>query len=294
MGKENQVTREGFEKLKKELEELKGPTRMYIADQIREAKSHGDLRENSAYHECKLNQSRLESRISDLEKALQLARIVERPRRWGMTANLGSRVVLLARLGKFDDEFSVSPRRAHSKLIPQKDLISIASPLGESMLGKVVGDERSRSRPRLVTVAIASSEWRKFMKRLVVFSLAIFALIGCQSGESTSPEATSTPEVVQIIVPVGKPSNPEATKIALVVQKDTPVTVGYSADAAFRAFRDPKEYGNEYNDLPPNFQVPYRARSWEAGQAGFGEITYDGNLVAAMYREDKVLQDRRR
>src|SRR5476649_1964697 len=102
MSRENQLTREGFEKLKKELEELKGPSRLRIADAIREAKSHGDLRENSAYHECKLNQSRLESRISDLEKAVQLAKIVERPEVTGESAFLGSKVKL--RDLEFDDE----------------------------------------------------------------------------------------------------------------------------------------------------------------------------------------------
>ena len=89
MSRENQVTREGFEKMKKELEELKGPTRLRIADAIREAKSHGDLRENAAYHECKLNQSRLESRIAELEKSVQLARIVEKPVGESRTAQNG-------------------------------------------------------------------------------------------------------------------------------------------------------------------------------------------------------------
>ena len=55
MAKEIQVTKEGYDKLKKELEELNGPVRMAVAEAIREAKSHGDLRENAAYHEAKLN-----------------------------------------------------------------------------------------------------------------------------------------------------------------------------------------------------------------------------------------------
>ena len=138
MSRENQVTREGFEKLKKELEDLKGPTRLRIADSIREAKSHGDLRENAAYHECKLNQSRLESRIAELEKAVQLARIIERPEGESATAHLGSRVKLLDL--EFDDEFTVTLVGSF-EADPSKDLISIASPLGESMLDKSVGDE---------------------------------------------------------------------------------------------------------------------------------------------------------
>jgi len=145
MSKEIQFTREGFAKLKKELDDLKGPTRMAIADAIREAKAHGDLKENAAYHEAKLNQSRLESRISDLERALQLAKVIERPASSGATAHLGSKVNLLDL--EFDDEFTVTLVGSF-EADPAKDLISIGSPLGESMLGKVVGDEFEVEAPR--------------------------------------------------------------------------------------------------------------------------------------------------
>ena len=70
MANEVLLTPAGFEKLKSELEDLKGRVRMQVAEAIREAKSHGDLRENAAYHEAKLNQTRLDSRIAELEKVL--------------------------------------------------------------------------------------------------------------------------------------------------------------------------------------------------------------------------------
>src|SRR5437016_6673626 len=101
-----QFTREGFEKLKAELDELKGPRRAAIADAIREAKSHGDLRENAAYHEARLNQRRLESRIADLEKAFQLAKIVDQSDVQGSTAHLGSKAKL--RDSELGDEFVVT------------------------------------------------------------------------------------------------------------------------------------------------------------------------------------------
>jgi len=150
MSRENQLTREGFEKLKKELEELKGPTRMRIADAIREAKSHGDLRENAAYHECKLNQSRLESRIAELEKALQLARVIDRPENGvnGAVAGMGSRVKLLDL--EYDDEFTVKLVGSY-EADPTKDLISVASPLGEAILGQSVGNEIAVEAPAGIT-----------------------------------------------------------------------------------------------------------------------------------------------
>jgi transcription elongation factor GreA len=137
MSKEIQFTREGYEKLKHELEDLKGRVRLQIAEAIREAKSHGDLKENAAYHEAKLNQSRLESRIADLEKAFQLAKVVDRPEGSGASAHLGSKVTLLDL--EYDDELTVTLVGSF-EADPSKDLISIGSPLGEALLGKIPED----------------------------------------------------------------------------------------------------------------------------------------------------------
>ncbi|RYG21407.1 transcription elongation factor GreA [bacterium] len=136
MGSEVQFTREGFEKLKAELEELKGPTRMRIAEAIREAKSHGDLKENAAYHEAKLNQTRLESRIAELDKALLTAKIVEPSTAGG--AQLGAKVGLLDL--EYDEDLTVKLVGAF-EADPANDLISVASPLGEALIGRRVGDE---------------------------------------------------------------------------------------------------------------------------------------------------------
>lgn len=137
MAQEILLTSAGHAKLKAELDDLKGPVRMRVAEAIREAKSHGDLKENAAYHEAKLNQTRLESRIADLEKALQLAKIVERPADAGETAVLGSKVKLLD--VEFGDELSVELVGSF-EADPAQDLISIVSPLGEALLGRAVGD----------------------------------------------------------------------------------------------------------------------------------------------------------
>jgi transcription elongation factor GreA len=142
MANEILVTPEGLAKLKAELEDLKGPSRMRIAEAIREAKSHGDLRENAAYHEAKLNQSRLESRIAYLEKAVQTAKIIERSSAGG--AQLGSKVKLLDL--EFEDELTVEIVGAF-EANPSEGLISIASPLGDALLGKDVNEEVSVTAP---------------------------------------------------------------------------------------------------------------------------------------------------
>lgn len=136
MANEVLVTADGLAKLKAELEELKGPTRMRIAEAIREAKSHGDLKENAAYHEAKLNQTRLESRIADLERAVQSAKVIERDESGG--AHLGSKIRLLDL--EFDDEFTVNLVGSF-EADPAHDLISISSPLGVALVGKKQGDE---------------------------------------------------------------------------------------------------------------------------------------------------------
>jgi transcription elongation factor GreA len=130
------VTQEGLDKLKAELDDLKGRERRRIAENIREAKSHGDLRENAAYHEAKLNQERLEARIAELEKAVQSAKIIQKPA--GEGAHIESRVKLLDL--EFQDEFTVTLVGSFES-DPAKDLISITSPLGVALLNKNVGDE---------------------------------------------------------------------------------------------------------------------------------------------------------
>lgn len=131
------LTKNGYEKLKKELEELKGPTRMLVAQAIREAKAHGDLRENAAYHEAKLNQTRLDGRIADLEKVLTMAKVVERQSN-GETAGLGSKVRVKDL--KWDEEIAITLVGSYEADM-NDDLVSITSPLGSALLGKSAGEE---------------------------------------------------------------------------------------------------------------------------------------------------------
>jgi transcription elongation factor GreA len=157
MSKEIQVTKEGYEKLKIELAKLNGPTRMAVADAIREAKSHGDLRENAAYHEAKLNQTRLEKQISDLEHAILHARIIERPEGHENSAHLGSVVTLEDE--EFGDEITITLVGSF-EADPANDLVSVGSPLGEAVFGKLVGEN--------IVVVAPQGESRFKIKKIVV------------------------------------------------------------------------------------------------------------------------------
>ncbi len=130
------------------------------------------------------------------------------------------------------------------------------------------------------------------MRRSGWLILIATVLAGCQGGAALAPEASSPPVVKE--ASVSAPITREATDIALVVRPGNPITVWSSADAAFRKFQDPKQVGFEYDNLPPKFQPPYSARTWEEDHIhmGFGEILYNGGLAAAIYQEDKGNQDR--
>ncbi len=132
------ITQAGFDRLKAELDQLKSVERQKIANVIREARSHGDLKENAMYHEAKLNQKRLEGRIADLEKVVQVAQVVSRPENAENIAHLGSLVTILDL--KWNDEIKVRLVGAY-EADPAQDMISITSPLGSALVGKEVGDE---------------------------------------------------------------------------------------------------------------------------------------------------------
>lgn len=137
MSHEILLSKEGFEKLTLELEQLKSVERAKVSDNIREAKSHGDLRENAMYHEAKLNQTRLEARISEIERTLQFCKVVERPE--GSTgAHLGS-TVLLHDL-EWDEELTVI-LVGQFEADPANDKVSITSPLGAAIIDREVNDE---------------------------------------------------------------------------------------------------------------------------------------------------------
>ena len=71
------ITIEGFEKLKKELEELKNIKRPKIVEAIAEARGHGDLKENAEYHAAKEEQSKIESRVIEINDLIARANIID-------------------------------------------------------------------------------------------------------------------------------------------------------------------------------------------------------------------------
>jgi transcription elongation factor GreA len=140
-----ELTAQGKGKIEKELEHLKGPRRAFMSEALREARSHGDLRENAAYDEAKLNQARLEGRIKDLEWILERAQIIERPDGAGAMLHLGSKVVVREAGSNFEEEFTLV---GAFEADPSQGLISIISPIGKALIGREAGNVVSVEGPK--------------------------------------------------------------------------------------------------------------------------------------------------
>ena len=131
------LTREGYDNLKAELQQLKTQERARIASAIAEAREKGDLSENAEYDAAKEAQSMLELKIAKLEQLLMNARILE------VTDVDTDRVYILSFVKlknmKTDKEITyqiVSAKESDVK----SNRISVESPIGKGLLGKRVGE----------------------------------------------------------------------------------------------------------------------------------------------------------
>ncbi len=132
--KEQYITKEGLEELKKKLDYLKNEKAKEIAELIKDTASFGDLKENAAYHDAKDKQAFLQGEIKGLEERIRSAKVVERENSGKI--ELGSKIVLFLDDDKEEVEI-VSPDRSD----PLKGMVSYESPLGKQILGKEKGSE---------------------------------------------------------------------------------------------------------------------------------------------------------
>jgi transcription elongation factor GreA len=130
------LTPSGFQELTTEYDKLRTVERREIAERIREAITYGELTENSEYEDAKNQQAFVEGRIEDLRHILQIARVLEDEEVPTDYVGLGSVVTVRESTGDEWEIRIVSPVEAD----PNRDLISDESPLGESLMGKKVGD----------------------------------------------------------------------------------------------------------------------------------------------------------
>ena len=137
MAKEYKLSPERLKELQEELNYLKTVREKEVAELIKEARSFGDLSENSEYDEAKNEQGKLYSRIAQVEEILSNYVVIEEEEEGGEYVRLGSTVTVLDK--EFNEELTykiVGSQEAD----PMNGAISEDSPFGKALLGKNAGD----------------------------------------------------------------------------------------------------------------------------------------------------------
>ena len=136
--KEYRLTKEGYEELVKEREDLINNKRKEIAGRLKDAKnSGGDLTENSEYEYAKNEQAFIEGRIEQVSEILSNHIIIEKEENKELV-ELGATVVVRDVDKKRNKEFRIVSSIESN---PEKNKISDESPMGRALLSKKIGDE---------------------------------------------------------------------------------------------------------------------------------------------------------
>ena len=133
------ITAKGAEKLQAELKNLKSVERPKVIEAIAEARAHGDLSENAEYHAAREQQSFIEGRIKELEGNLGVAEVIDPAK-----LNITGKVVFgaLVKLYDVDADNEVSYQVVGDlEADIEQGKISLSSPIGRALIGKLEGDE---------------------------------------------------------------------------------------------------------------------------------------------------------
>ena len=137
MSQVNYVTKETFDQMQAELQHMKGVDRPAASRAIAEAREKGDLKENAEYDAAKEAQGLLEAKIKQLETVIATARIVDESTIDTSKVSILTKVTLTNLATKKQVTYQiVSEKEANLK----EQKISAASPIGNGLLGKAVGD----------------------------------------------------------------------------------------------------------------------------------------------------------
>ena len=134
MAKEVVVTREGYNKLEQELENLRTVKRKEVADKIKVARGYGDLSENAEYDAAKDKQAQNAARIAEIQAILANAQIAAST--GDLTVSIGSTVTLVDPNGELIEVTLVGTTETNSL----EHKISNESPVGHAIIGHGEGD----------------------------------------------------------------------------------------------------------------------------------------------------------
>lgn len=137
MNQVNYVTKDTFELMQAELQKMKGVERPAASRAIAEAREKGDLKENAEYDAAKEAQGMLEAKIKQMESAVATARIVDE----GSIDTSKVSVLTTVTLTNLTTNKQVTYKIVSENEANLKEKkISASSPIGNGLLGKVVGD----------------------------------------------------------------------------------------------------------------------------------------------------------
>ena len=139
------LTLDAYTRLKAELEQLKDEGRSTIAEKLRIAREHGDLRENAEYDSAKNDQAHLEARIATLEERLKNARVVTRKEIRSGEVNVGTKVRLKDMGSNKTVEYHIV---GSAEADPAELKLSNESPVGKAIMGHKKGDVVEAPTPR--------------------------------------------------------------------------------------------------------------------------------------------------
>lgn len=132
------LTKDGLEKIKTELHNYKYKIRPQVSQKVATAREHGDLKENAEYHAAREELSMIEMKIQQLQDRVGRARLIDEKDIPDDKVYILTKVTLKDL--EFDDilEYTLV---SDSEADAAANKISVASPLGKALLGKVVGDQ---------------------------------------------------------------------------------------------------------------------------------------------------------
>tara|TARA_R110001592_G_scaffold39084_5_gene128762 strand:+ start:18762 stop:19340 length:579 start_codon:yes stop_codon:yes gene_type:complete len=130
-------TPEGLKKLKEELEHLEHVERPRVTQEIADARDKGDLSENAEYHAAKEEQSHLEFKIAKLKNVVSNARIIDESQLDTSKILIHSVVKIKNTANKMEFTYTLV---ADSESDVRNGKLSVNSPIGKGLLGKVVGE----------------------------------------------------------------------------------------------------------------------------------------------------------
>ncbi len=150
MPREVVLTREGFEKLKDEIEHMRTVRRREVAERIKVAREFGDISENAEYDHAKNEQAMLEARIAQLEDKLRKATVVDESQVDSDVVSVGSHVRVKDQKSGQSVAYQIV---GSAEADPSENKLSNESPVGGALLGHKRGD--------VVTVAVPRGPSRK-------------------------------------------------------------------------------------------------------------------------------------